>query len=434
MLGTVRALISILLLSLASPALAQDEPIYIHCGTLLAVPGEDPVEDVTVVVRGGVIEAVREGFIEPGNGAIIDLRETFVMPGLFDCHVHLTNELQPMAIRLRRMVAEGPQHGAARGAAYAERTLMAGFTTVRNVGASGGADLALRDVINSGDVVGPRMLCAGETISVTGGHGDRTNGYGRNLLEAIGTGPGVADGVAACREAVRLQVKHGADLIKLTATGGVLSIAATGVDQQFFDDELEAIVQTAHSMGRKVAAHAHGTTGINAALRAGVDSIEHGTYLDEESIRLFKQTGAYLVPTIHAGKYVAEKAGVEGYFPPAIHSKARTVGPQIQDSLGRAYRAGVNIAFGTDCGVGEHGTNYREFVYMVEAGVTEMDALMMATVHAADLCGVSDTLGTIEPGKLADLIAIDGDPLEDIAVLNPEGVGFVMKQGAVYKN
>ncbi|MFG0282838.1 MAG: amidohydrolase family protein, partial [Phycisphaerales bacterium JB039] len=359
-------------------------------------------------------------------------RDKYVLPGLIDCHVHLTGQMVPMQLRLRRMIQEGPAHGAIDGVVYAERTLMAGFTTVRNVGAAGGADFALRDRIAEGVIPGPRILAAGDGISVTGGHGDPTNGvWPAFAVQPTVEEDGVADGPAAMRRAVRAQVKAGADLIKLASTGGVLSNTAAGVDQQMFADEIEAIVQAAHMMGRKVACHAHGADGIKAALRAGVDSIEHGTYLDDECIDLFRRTGAYLVPTIHAGKTVAERAADPEYFSPAIREKAAAVGPQIQSSLGKAYRAGVKIAFGTDVGVGAHGDNAREFVYMREAGMPAMDCLVSATVSAADLCGMADQIGTIEPGKLADIIAVDGDPLADIGVLMD--VRFVMKGGVVYK-
>jgi len=236
--------------------------------------------------------------------------------------------------------------------------------------------------------------------------------------------------VAECRKAVRAQVKRGADLIKFTATGGVLSNTAAGTELQFFSDELRAIVETAHALGRKVAAHAHGTLGINAALRAGVDSIEHGTYLDPTSIELFRRTGAFLVPTIHAGKFVAEKAQEDGYFPPPVREKAAAVGPQIQGSLGRAHEGGVRIAFGTDVGVGLHGTNALEFGYMVEAGMSPMDTLVAATINAAELCGLSNDLGTLEPGKIADIVAVPSSPLDDVSVMSD--VRFVMKEGVVW--
>lgn len=409
----------------------------LHCGTALLVPGEEPRREVSIIVRGGKIAEIRDGYISaaevrlPEGSSPIDLRDHFVMPGLFDCHTHLTSQQVPMGERLRRTLTEEPTHSAIDGTVYAERTLMAGFTTVRNVGSLGSDIYALRDRIAAGVIPGPRILAAGRSIAVTGGHADRTNGISPILRPEMTPMDGIADGPYEMRKAVRERVKRGSDLIKITATGGVLSNTAAGVDQQMFEDEIRAVVETARTMGRKVAAHAHGSDGIKAAVRAGVDSIEHGTYLDDEAIELFKEHGTYLVPTIHAGKFVAEKAEEPGYFNDAIRVKAAAVGPQIQASVARAYRAGVKIAFGTDVGVGAHGSNALEFEYLVEAGVSEMDALKMATVHAADLCGLSEQLGTLEVGKIADIIAVPGNPLERISVMR--SVRFVMKEGKVYR-
>lgn len=430
MLGVDRAV--------AQEAEAQTETspvLVIHCGRLLDVPGNPPRERVTIIIRNGTIDQILDGYLidiltqAHETVEFIDLSERFVLPGLIDCHTHITGQYT-RDVQLRR-VLETDADAAIMGTVYAERTLMAGFTTIRNVGSSGDAAFALRDAIAKGTIPGPRILVAGESISPTGGHSDGTLGYRQDLFDLPGAMEGIADGPAAARQAVRAQVKRGADVIKLTATGGVLSNTAAGVEKQFFDDELEAIVQTGHLLGRKVAAHAHGVTGINAALRAGVDSIEHGTYLDDESIALFKANGAFLVATVHAGKFVEDKAKEEGYFPPPVRIKAAAVGPQIQSSLAKAYKAGVRIAFGTDVGVGAHGTNAREFSYMREAGMTPMDCIVAATVNAAELCGLSDEIGTIEPGKRADLIAVDHNPLEDVSVL--ERVVFVMKGGTVYR-
>ncbi|MBA4120832.1 MAG: amidohydrolase [Isosphaera sp.] len=404
----------------------------IHCGTLLAVPGQAPVKNVTVVVRSGVIDRVAEGFLSTLDGQpteVVDLKDRFVMPGLIDCHTHITGQYT-RDVRLRG-VTETDADAAIMGVVHAERTLRAGFTTIRNVGSSGDAAFALRDAINAGLVIGPRILEAGESISPTGGHSDGTLGYRDDLFGLPGAREGIADGADACRQAVRAQVKRGADVIKLTATGGVLSNTAQGLEQQFFDDELASIVQTAHQLGRKVAAHAHGAAGIKAALRAGVDSIEHGTYIDEGAIALFKEKGAYYVPTIHAARFVGERALEPGFFPAPVVPKALAVGPQIQQALARAYKAGVKIAFGTDVGVGEHGTNALEFVYMTEAGMTNMDAIVSATVHAADLCGIADRVGTVEAGKRADMVAYTGDPLADIRVLL--GRPVVIRDGAVHR-
>ena len=426
----IRTLLALILCLMALPVNAEETTI-LHCGTLLAVPGESPMHNVSVTIKDGRVESVQRGYIEPGNARLIDLRDMFVLPGLIDCHTHLTGEILPAPERMRRRMQEGEAHAAIDGVSNAHKTLMAGFTGVRNVGSPGSVGLALRDRINQGVVDGPRMFVSGPPVSVTGGHGDPTNALSPALRPDLDPQLAPADGPSEARKAVRARVREGVDLIKITATGGVLSPTAAGVDQQFFDDELESIVQTAHMMGRKVAAHAHGVDGIKAALRAGVSSIEHGTYLDDEAISLFVETGAYLVPTIHAGKFVEEKAKITGYFPDAIRDKAAAVGPLIQDSFARAYHGGVNIAFGTDVGVGAHGTNAMEFVYMHEAGMPAMDCIKSATVNAAELLGKSESIGTIEPGKHADLIAVIGSPLEDIAVLNH--VVFVMKDGRVYK-
>ena len=420
-----------------APALADDIDI-IHAGRLLAVPGAAPTSKQSVVIRNGEIVSVVDGYVDAaaaGAGAgddveIHDLRSMFVLPGLIDGHVHITTENNPKA-RLQRVEMSAADYAIA-GAGFARTTLLAGFTTVRDVGArERDAVFALREGINRGDVVGPRIFASGSTISVTGGHGDGTQGY-RNDIGKLLHSTGVCDGVGECRHAVREQVRAGADHIKLTATAGVLSNTAAGLEQQFFEDELEAIMDSAHAMDRKVTAHAHGVGGINAALRAGVDAIEHGTYLNAESIRLFKRTGAYLVPTVLAGVTVAEwAADPDSFLLPPQRIKAAQVGPNMLDMARRAHAGGVKIAFGTDSGVSRHGDNAREFALLVEAGMTPMEAIYAATVAGADNLGKSDALGTIEPGKYADIVAVDGDPLTDVTEL--EDVDFVMKEGVVYK-
>lgn len=407
----------------------------VHCGALLDVPGRAPKRNATIVVREGVIAEVRSGFSTPAQigdeGAIvIDLSGMFVMPGMIDCHVHITGEMSPDA-RLRA-VEESDADGALNGVVYARRTLDAGFTTVRDVGASGSAVFALRDAINAGKVVGPRILAAGEAITPTGGHGDGTHGYRDDLFDYPTPFVGVADGPYEARKAVRHQVKRGADLIKLTATGGVLSATAQGTGQQFFEDELAAIVDTAHSLGRKVAAHAHGADGIKAALRAGVDSIEHGSFLDDEAIALFKEKGAYLVPTVFAGETVANLAQRDGYFIPAVREKALAVGPLMLGALRKAHEAGVKIAFGTDCGVGPHGQNGRELELMVDAGMPNVEVIKSATIIAAELCGLGARIGTLEKGKAADFIAVARSPLDDISALRD--VRVVARDGVVVKD
>ncbi len=423
------------------PQEAETPPVQVsilHCGTLLAVPGTAPRKEVSLIVVDGAIAGVVDGYIERFDGyahateqQTIDLREHFVLPGLIDCHTHITGQSVPADESRRRMLSESAAHYAIDGVVYAERTLLAGFTTIRDVGSSLSAGLALRDRIASGMVPGPRMLVSGPAVSVTGGHGDWTNSLSPVLRPQQNAETATADGPAEVRKAVRARIREGVDLIKITATGGVLSHTAAGVDQQFFQDELDSIVEAAHRMGRKVAAHAHGVDGIKSALRAGVDSIEHGTYLDDEAIKLFVETGAWLVPTIHAGKYVVAQAQIEGYYLPEVREKALAVGPMMQGALGRAYAGGVKIAFGTDCGVGVHGSNALEFVYMNEAGIPAADCLKIATVNAAELCGLSELVGTLEPGKRADIVAVAGDPLADLSVL--QEMRFVMKDGVVYR-
>jgi len=434
-------LASITLMCTHLPA-AADDATLIHCGSLIAVPGEAPKTHQSILIVDGRISSIIDGYADPSSIEtdddtieiieLIDLSDFFVLPGLIDCHTHLTGEIKPAIERMRIRMQEGEAHAAIDGVANAKKTVMAGFTTVRNVGSPGSVGLALRDRINQGVIPGPRMLVSGPPVSVTGGHGDPTNSLSPALRPDLADHTNTADGPAESRKAVRARVREGVDLIKITATGGVLSPTAAGVDQQFFVDELESIVQAATMMGRKVAAHAHGTDGINAALRAGVHSIEHGTYLNDESIALFIEHDAYLVPTIHAGKFVEDKAKIDGYFPPSIKDKAAAVGPLIQESFARAYTAGVNIAFGTDVGVGAHGTNAQEFLYMNQAGMTPVDCLISATISAADLCGISATTGTIEEGKAADIIAVPNNPLEDVSVLLD--VHFVMANGHVVKD
>ncbi len=420
-----------------SPAFAADISI-VHAGRLLAVPGGAVTSEQSVIIREGRIAAVMPGYVDAQSAGAVandkvtihDLRNMFVLPGLIDGHVHITSENNPKG-RLQRVEMSDADYAIA-GAGFALVTLNAGFTTVRDVGArSRDAIFALRDGIARGDVIGPRIYASGSTISVTGGHGDGTQGYRDDIAEILHSS-GTCDGVGACRKAVREQVRRGADHIKLTATAGVLSNTAAGLEQQFFEDELTAIMDATHAMGRRATAHAHGVNGINAALRAGVDTIEHGTYLDKESIRLFKRNNAYLVPTILAGVTVAEWADdPNSFLLPPQRAKAKEVGPKMIEMARRAYDGGVKIAFGTDSGVSKHGENAREFKLLVDAGMTPMQAITAATVNGADNLGKSDLLGTIEPGKYGDLVAVDGDPLNDITEL--EQVDFVMKEGVAYK-
>ncbi|MCC6678508.1 MAG: amidohydrolase family protein [Phycisphaerales bacterium] len=417
---------------------APDRYLLVRCGHLLAVPGVDPLANATLVIKNRRIDRVQPGLQGPdlakekAQGAAIeelDLRDQFVLPGLIDCHVHLSMEFDSRI--MARAVTESDAAAAIRSTLFARRTLEAGFTTVRDVGSSGGVAFALRDAINAGEVPGPRILASGEPISVTGGHGDQTNGFRADLFGVPGPKEGIADGPDECRKAVRFQIKLGADVIKLTSTGGVLSISSAGLAQHFFPDELEAIAQTAHSMGRRVAAHAHGTDGINAALRAGVDSIEHGTYLDDESVRLFKEKGAYLVPTLLAGQTVSANAEIPGYYMPMVAQKAKLVGPRIMEAFRLARDGGVKIAFGTDSGVSPHGQNAKEFGLMVKAGMTPTEAVVAATVTAAELCGINALVGTLEAGKAADFVSVHGNPLEDVTEL--ERIQWVVRDGQVFK-
>ncbi|NOX94274.1 MAG: amidohydrolase family protein [Alphaproteobacteria bacterium] len=419
----------------AAPAFAADIAI-IHAGRLLAVPGAPVATEQSVIIRDGRVAAVVSGYVGASAAdagaddtvTVHNLKNMFVMPGLIDGHTHITGELSPRS-KLERV--EMPDAEVAlRAALYAQRTLRAGFTTIRNLGANPEVIIPLKKSINAGYVEGPRIFAATNGISATGGHGD-SHGLRQEILDLY-SDPGICDGADDCRRAVRAVVKSGADQVKLTATGGVLSETDAGTGQQFYDDELKAIMDTAHSLGRRTAAHAHGADGINSALRAGVDSIEHGSYSTDESFRLFKRNGAFLVPTILAGVTVMKMAEPDDTFmPPPIRAKALAVGPQMMDMVRRAHKAGVKIAFGTDSGVSRHGDNAREFRLLVEAGMTPMEAIHAATVNGAANLGKTDVLGTIEPGKYGDLVAVEGDPLSDITEL--EDIDFVMKEGVVYK-
>lgn len=409
---------------------AHAETTVIHAGQLLAVPGERPTSEQTIVVRDGRIDDIVDGFTAPGSfGAdvtFVDLSDMFVLPGLMDMHVHLQGELGPDNDRDKLKMS--PQLKQMQSLHFAMKTLLAGFTTVRDVGSSAQEMYAMRDAIENGWVDGPRIIAAG-SVGITGGHAD-ISGVQPELME-LWTDARICDGPYDCRRATRNAIKYGADLIKITSTGGVLTDRATGTGQQMETDELREVVQAARRMGRKVASHAHQEDGIVAALEAGVASIEHGTYTGPRAIRLFRETGAYLVPTLLAGKTVATMAVESDFMSAAIREKAIRVGNDMAGNFGRAYKAGVNVAYGTDSGVSPHGMNAEEAVLMVDAGMPEMAVIVAATINAADLIDMGDRLGTIENGKHADIIAVDASPLENIDELLD--VDFVMKGGTIYK-
>ncbi len=413
--------------------IACAEITLIHAGTLLTIPGQQPLKKQTLVIEDGIIKQVVAGYQNPTASdeatpaRVIDLKDDFVLPGLMDMHVHLQGELGPdndsESLKYSDQLIE------MRSLMFALRTLKAGFTTVRDAGSISQEMYALRDAINRGWIDGPRIIAAGG-VGITGGHAD-VSGVKPELMEFY-TDRSICDGPYDCRRATRDAIKYGADLIKITSTGGVLTDRNTGTGQQMEMDELTEVVRAAHRMGRKVASHAHQEDGVVAALEAGVDSIEHGTYAGPEAIKLFKSSGAYLVPTLLAGQTVKEMAETSDFMSPAIKEKAIQVGNDMQGNFAKAYKAGVKIAYGTDSGVSAHGVNAREAVLMHQAGMPAMEIIKAATVNAADLIDMSDSLGTLEAGKQADIIAVDGSPLDNIEELLD--VGFVMKGGKVFKD
>lgn len=407
----------------------------VQAGHLLDRPGQAPRGTSTVVIRDGKVEAVQDGFVGPEafpGATVVDLRDRFVLPGLIDSHVHLTSDRAGQAGFLAGFTDSLPAR-AYEAAGNARDTLMAGFTTVRNLGDSGGVTLALRDATARHEVAGPRIIDAATSISTTSGHMDPRLSLSDDWRELMGEPDNVCNGVESCREAVRIQVGRGADVIKIATTAGVNSRIGAGLGAQMFEDEARALIETAHLYGKKVAVHAHGADGIDLALRLGADSIEHGTIFDDNTIRLFRESGAYYVPTLSTvNGYRTRLAADPNAYPPEVLPKILWRIEITGRSLQAAYPAGVRIAFGTDAGVSLHGRNADEFELMVQYGMTPMAAIQAATVNAADLLGLSEEVGSLEPGKRADLIAVEGDPLADVTVL--KSVSFVMRDGRVYRH
>lgn len=402
----------------------------IHAGRLIDGVSDTPRSNQTVVVDAGKIISIENGFRAPAPGdQVIDLRNGTLLPGFFDMHVHLSSEYSRNSEIEEYKLNESDV--AINSVVYADRTLMAGFTTVRDLGDEFLVTIALRNAIGAGKVPGPRIVAAGKAIATTGGHADPTNGWAHRFQHDPGPDEGVVNSVEDARKAVRQRYKDGSDTIKITATGGVLSIAKNGANPQFTEDEVRAVVTTARDYGFKVAAHAHGAEGIKRAVRGGVDSIEHGTFMDDEAIRLMKERGTFYVPTISAGNWVYEQAQDPDFFPPIVRPKALQVGPQIQATFAKAYKAGVKIMFGTDTGVSAHGKNAHEFKLMVDAGMPPMEAIKAATSVPAKFLDLDDRVGSIAVGKLGELVGVLGDPLKDITTT--EHVVFVMKDNTVYK-
>ena len=422
--------LGLLLAIVCAPFFLQAKTTLIHAGKLIDGASNQAFKQMTIVIEGNLIAEVVKGYREPkADDFYIDLRQHTVLPGLMDMHVHLDSEYGKNSYTEKFTLNSADR--AIRAVINAEKTILAGFTTVRNPGDTDNVTISLRNAIDSGLVVGPRIFSAGKSLATTGGHADPTNGVRDDIFADPTPADGVINGRDDAFKAVRARYKSGADLIKITATGGVLSVAKSGQNPQFTEAEIAAVVEAAKDYDFTVAAHAHGAEGIKRAVRAGVDSIEHGSLMDQEGIDLMREYGTYYVPTIMAGFWVAEKAEDPDFFPEIVRPKALAIGPVMQETFGKAYRAGVKIAFGTDSGVSAHGDNAQEFIYMVEAGMPEMEAIQSATREASKLLRINTTLGTIEQGKLADLIAVEGNPLEDISLL--QNIAFVMKDGTVYK-
>jgi len=419
----------ILLVALALSSTLTAQNYYIHAGRLIDTQNGKLVTNKTIVVSDGLITSVEDGFASQTESfQLIDLSSKTVLPGFIDMHVHIESETNPN--QYLKEFTDNTADVAFESVGFAKTTLMTGFTTVRDLGGIG-VNLALRDAINAGKIDGPRILTAGKSIGTTGGHADPTNGMKDELMGDPGPDEGVINGVDDAKKAVRQRYKNGADLIKITATGGVLSVAKNGQNPQFTLEEVQAICETARDYGMMVAAHAHGDEGMQRAIKGGVTTIEHGTLMSDETMDLMKQYKAYYVPTITAGKLVADNAKIKGYYPEVIVPKALEIGPKIQGTFAKAYKKGVAIAFGTDAGVFPHGQNAKEFGYMVEAGMSAMEAIQSATTTNAKVLGLSNKIGVLAKGFVADIVAVNDNPLDNIHTL--ENVIFVMKDGKVYK-
>ncbi|MDG1672734.1 MAG: amidohydrolase family protein [Flavobacteriaceae bacterium] len=420
----------ILILCVLQMNLSAAQNIYLHCGQLIDTEKGVVLTKKTVIVSGEKIKAIKNGFVVPENpkDVLVDLKSKTVMPGLIDMHVHMENEYNPA--RYMDQFTANEADVAFKSVNYAEITLLAGFTTVRDLGGTG-VNIALRNAINNNTIVGPRIFTAGKAIATTGGHADPTNGRNKLLMGDPGPEQGVINSPDEARKAVRQRYKNGADNIKITATGGVLSVAKNGQNPQFTIEEVKAICATAKDYGMIIAAHAHGDEGMQRAVIGGVTTIEHGTKMSTKTMDLMKQYGTYFVPTITAGKAVAENAKIEGFYPEIIVPKALEIGPKIQSTFAKAYKRGVPIAFGTDAGVFPHGLNAKEFGYMVEVGMPEMEAIQSATITNAKVLGLANQLGQIKTDYIADIVATDSNPVDDISAM--ERVDFVMKAGKIYK-
>ncbi|WP_350290244.1 amidohydrolase family protein [uncultured Croceitalea sp.] len=417
-----------LLFSLFSCFLITAQKTYLQCGAIIDVASGKTLSDKTIVVSGNTIEAIKDGFIGgSANDEVIDLKDKTVLPGFIDMHVHMESEFNPQ-VYIKRFT-NNDADVAFESAVNAKKTLLAGFTTVRDLGGSG-VNISLRNAINKGLVVGPRIFTSGKALATTGGHADPTNGMKADLMGDPGPKEGVVNSPADGKKAVRQRYKNGADVIKITATGGVLSVAKSGHNPQFTLEEIKAITSTAKNYGMSVAAHAHGDEGMKLAIIGGVSTIEHGSFMSEETMELMIKNNCFLIPTISAGKQVAEKAKQPGFFPPVVARKALEIGPIHQETMAKAYKKGVPMGFGTDAGVFPHGKNAIEFGYLLEAGIPLKESLKAATIVNAKLLGM-DNLGQLKKGFIADIIAVDENPFKDVTTL--ESVNFVMKEGKVYK-